>query len=233
MGLEAELELLLAGFYPQGNGQVLAHITPARSLAPLHLPERGALRRIRGISAVANLDVSIAERQRSRATERLKSKHKDIEITLLDLPARAKGTFLLLHAEFKQASACYVGLGALGNAPNRLRTRHAYGWRSSWQGPVRLMNTWRINSCCPWRSPPGVKVPHGAGHAAPADQCRSDPRVRHRRDRDRSGAKERSQRTRRAGEEMAMNKREHSRTKAGANPSLLDIFVVDYSCSAF
>lgn len=114
MGLEAELELLLAGFYPQGNGQVLARITPARSLTPLNLPERGALRRTRGIAGVANLDASIAERQRSRATERLKSKHKDIEIALLDLPARAKGTFLLLHAEFKQASACYVGLGALG-----------------------------------------------------------------------------------------------------------------------
>jgi RNA 3'-terminal phosphate cyclase (ATP) len=114
MGLEADLELLLAGFYPQGNGQVLAHITPTRSLAPLNLPERGALRRIRGISGVANLDASIAERQRSQAIERLKSKHKDIEIALLDLPARTKGTFLLLRAEFKQASACYVGLGALG-----------------------------------------------------------------------------------------------------------------------
>jgi RNA 3'-phosphate cyclase len=114
MGLNAELELLLAGFYPQGNGQARARIEPARELAPLHLPERGALKRIRGISAVANLDMAIAERQRSRAIERLKGKHKDIEIELLDLPARTRGTFLLLHAEFKQASACYVGLGALG-----------------------------------------------------------------------------------------------------------------------
>jgi RNA 3'-terminal phosphate cyclase (ATP) len=114
MGLETEIELLLAGFYPQGNGQIHASITPCRSLAPLHLPERGALKRIRGISAVANLDTAIAERQRTRAVERLKSRHKDIEIDLLDLPARTKGTFLLLHAEFKHTSACYVGLGALG-----------------------------------------------------------------------------------------------------------------------
>jgi RNA 3'-phosphate cyclase len=114
MGLNAELELLLAGFYPQGNGQVRARIAPARTLAPLHLPERGALRRIRGISAAANLDMSIAERQLSRAIERLRSRHKDVEIELLDLPARTKGTFLLIFAEFKHASACYVGLGALG-----------------------------------------------------------------------------------------------------------------------
>lgn len=114
MGLDAELELLLAGFYPQGNGQVVARIAPAPAIAPLRLPERGALRRIRGISAVANLDLSIAERQRNRAVERLKGRHKDIEIALLDLPARTKGTFLLLFAEFKHSSACYVGLGALG-----------------------------------------------------------------------------------------------------------------------
>lgn len=114
MGLGTELELLLAGFYPQGNGQVVARIEAARELAPLHLPERGALKRIRGISAVANLDMSIAERQRNRAIERLRSRYKGIEIELLDLPARTKGTFLLLFAQFKHASACYVGLGAPG-----------------------------------------------------------------------------------------------------------------------
>ncbi len=114
LGLDAEVELLLAGFYPQGNGQVRAIIRPVERIAPLRLPERGALRGIRGISAVANLDMSIAERQRNRALARLKGRHSKIEIELLDLPARNKGTFLLLLAEFKYSSACYVSLGALG-----------------------------------------------------------------------------------------------------------------------
>lgn len=114
LGLDAEIELLLAGFYPEGNGQVRATIRPVERIAPLRLPERGALRGIRGISAVANLDMSIAERQRNRALARLKGRHSKIEIELLDLPARNKGTFLLLLAEFKHSSACYVSLGALG-----------------------------------------------------------------------------------------------------------------------
>ena len=114
LGIDADLALLLAGFYPQGNGQVRATIRPVSRIEPLRLPERGALRRIRGISAAANLDMAIAERQRDRALERLRSKHKGVEIELLDLPARTKGTFLLLLAEFKHSTACTVGLGALG-----------------------------------------------------------------------------------------------------------------------
>lgn len=114
LGFNAEIELLLAGFYPEGSGQVRATIRPVERVAPLRLPERGALRSIRGISAVANLDMSIAERQRNRALTRLKGRHSKIEIELLDLPARNKGTFLLLLAEFKHSSACYVSLGAPG-----------------------------------------------------------------------------------------------------------------------
>jgi RNA 3'-terminal phosphate cyclase (ATP) len=114
MGLAVEISFRLAGFYPQGGGEVYARIDPARTLAPLHLPERGALKRISGISAVANLDISIAERQRGQALRRLRGRDKQIEIELLELPARSKGTFLLLLAEFRHGSACYVALGALG-----------------------------------------------------------------------------------------------------------------------
>lgn len=114
LGFDAEIELLLAGFYPEGNGQVRALIRPTDRIVPLRLPERGALRGIRGISAVANLDMSIAERQRDRALSRLRGRHGKIEIELLDLPARNKGTFLLLLAEFKHSTACYASLGAIG-----------------------------------------------------------------------------------------------------------------------
>jgi len=114
LGLGADVDLLLGGFYPQGNGQVRATIHPMGRIEPLRLPERGALKRIYGISAVANLDMSIAERQRDRALRRLHGRHNRIEIELVDLPARSKGTFLLLLAEFKHGAACYVGLGAIG-----------------------------------------------------------------------------------------------------------------------
>lgn len=114
LGFDADIELLLGGFYPEGNGQVRASIRPVNRIAALRLPERGALKRISGISAVANLDLSIARRQRARALARLQGRHNLVEIELLDLPARNKGTFLLLLAEFKHGAACYVSLGAIG-----------------------------------------------------------------------------------------------------------------------
>ncbi len=114
LGYDVELEMLLAGFYPQGGGEVRAEIEPVERVDPLLLPERGALKRITGISAVANLDTGIAERQRKTAFERLKARHGKVDIEVVDLPARTKGTMLLLLAEFRHTTACYFSLGALG-----------------------------------------------------------------------------------------------------------------------
>jgi RNA 3'-terminal phosphate cyclase (ATP) len=114
IGLAGEIKLDLAGFYPQGGGIVQAKIAPAAAIAPLRLTERGALKGIRGLSLVANLDRSIAERQRDRALCRLADRHNRIEIEAADIWANTKGTALILLAEFKHSSACYSALGALG-----------------------------------------------------------------------------------------------------------------------
>ena len=114
IGLAGELKLDLAGFYPQGGGIVQATIEPADTISPLRLTERGALKGIRGLSLVANLDLSIAERQRDRALRRLAGRHNRIEIEVADLWANTKGTALILLAEFKHSSACFFGLGGLG-----------------------------------------------------------------------------------------------------------------------
>ncbi len=114
LGCDVDLDMLLAGFYPQGQGQVRATFRPVARLAPLDLPERGALRAIRGISAVANLDMSIAVRQQQTALQRLKGRTSRLDIELLDMPARTKGTMLLLLAEFRHSTVCYFSLGALG-----------------------------------------------------------------------------------------------------------------------
>ncbi len=108
------MKLDLAGFYPQGGGIVQAAIEPADTISPLRLTERGALKGIRGVSLVANLDMSIAERQRDRALRRLADRHNRIEIEVADIWANSKGTALILLAEFKHSTACYFGLGALG-----------------------------------------------------------------------------------------------------------------------
>jgi RNA 3'-terminal phosphate cyclase (ATP) len=101
LGIEFQLELAMAGFYPQGGGELRAEIPGGARPVSLNLPERGGLQRLRGLSAVANLPLEIAERQRSQALRRLgrRSPELDVHIEVQPLPARSPGTLLLLLAE--------------------------------------------------------------------------------------------------------------------------------------
>jgi len=120
IGFDLQLDMQLAGFYPQGAGVVHAVVRPAAQLLPLRLIERGQLKRIQGISAVANLDVSIAERQRDQALGRLADRFPNIDITIQKMPSLFRGTTLLLIAEFEQSQCCYFGLGARGKRAERV-----------------------------------------------------------------------------------------------------------------
>jgi RNA 3'-terminal phosphate cyclase (ATP) len=114
LGLDADLTLAEAGFYPQGGGKVQATIRPGGEIKSLELTRRGNLMQIRGLSAVANLDRKIAERQRSQVLRRLGSQYPLNDLRIQQMPSRFKGTLLLLLAEFEHSQACYFALGALG-----------------------------------------------------------------------------------------------------------------------
>ena len=120
IGFRIQLELETAGFYPRGGGRIRAVVQPAARLSPLHLTNRGSLKRIRGISAVANLDVSVAERQKLQSLKRLSQLLGGIEIGILHLPSPSRGSFLLLLAEFENSQCCFYGLGARGKSAERV-----------------------------------------------------------------------------------------------------------------
>ncbi len=120
IGFQIRLELEAAGFYPRGGGRVRAAVEPAGTLAPLRLTQRGALKRIRGISGVAGLDIDVAERQKRQALRRLEQLSKQIEIEMVQLPSPSRGTFVLLLAEFEGSQGCFCGLGARGKPAERV-----------------------------------------------------------------------------------------------------------------
>lgn len=120
IGFDAELKLELAGFYPHGAGRMRADIRPATTLAPLQITARGALKRIRGISAIANLDWSVAERQKQQVLKRLKDLSQDIEIEVIQLPSQFRNTMLLLIAKFENSQCCFFGLGERGKRAERV-----------------------------------------------------------------------------------------------------------------
>jgi RNA 3'-terminal phosphate cyclase (ATP) len=120
MGFKLKLFSEKAGFYPQGGGSIQAVLRPSQALQPLQLAERGNLLRINGISAAANLDEEIAQRQKHQALRRLEPLCRDTKIKTLNLPAQGKGTFILLIAEFEQGRACYTALGEKGKPAEKV-----------------------------------------------------------------------------------------------------------------
>lgn len=105
------------GFYPRGGGNVTAEIKAAGGIKPLDLEARGGLQRIRGYSAVGNLPLSIAERQRAAALELVRDRLRGkvpIEVKLLNVPTPGHGTFIFLLAEYENIRTGFTSLGALG-----------------------------------------------------------------------------------------------------------------------
>lgn len=120
IGFDAEIEMARAGFYPAGGGIVRAAIRPAWRLQPIRLVERGPLRAIRGMSAVARLDPGIARRQRDQASRRLAGRAPVLELDVVSLESASPGTLLLLQAEFEHSGACFFSLGERGKPAERV-----------------------------------------------------------------------------------------------------------------
>lgn len=114
MGLHARSELNAWGFYPLGGGEVAVDIDPVDSLKGLKLTERGSLRNVTGVSAVANLPASIAQRQNLHASRKLSAEGIRPEIEEIDAPAKGKGSFLFLLAEYENCCCGFSSLGARG-----------------------------------------------------------------------------------------------------------------------
>lgn len=129
MAIPFELDMPLAGFYPRGGGELVARIPGGACPQPLGLTGRGALRAIRGLSAVACLPLQIAERQRDQALRRLHAMLPRIDpvLTLAELPSHTPGTMLLLLAEFEHGQACSFALGARGKRAERVAEEAVHG----------------------------------------------------------------------------------------------------------
>jgi len=120
IGFDADLEMARAGFYPAGGGIVHAAIRPVGCLHPIRVVQRGPLRAIRGISAVAGLDPRIGQRQRDQAASRLGVLAPVLELEVVRLSSSSPGTLLLLRAEFENSGACFFSLGERGKPAERV-----------------------------------------------------------------------------------------------------------------
>ena len=121
LGLNAQLRIDSAGYYPKGGGKISGTIRQMGAIGPLELNLRGRLVSINGTSGVSNLPKSIAERQKRQAIKRLqllswKDRTPEIHIRTEDLKSPGKGTFLVISAEYEGGRCCFTGLGEIGKS---------------------------------------------------------------------------------------------------------------------
>ncbi len=122
MGVSSEAGIEKWGFYPRGGGLVRLRINPVQELKPISLTERGSSKKIRGISAIANLPKHVADRQKEQALKRIRN---ELEIdpnldVLYDAPSIAQGSFLFLLAEYEGIIVGFSSLGARGKPAEKV-----------------------------------------------------------------------------------------------------------------
>ncbi len=120
VGLKLSLKLEQAGFFPRGGGQIQMEINPSKQISSLTIPERGDIKQISGISAVANLDRKIAEKQRNQVLRLLGHRYPLSDIRIINLPSANKGTTICLVCEFEHSRACFTSLGEPGKPAEKV-----------------------------------------------------------------------------------------------------------------
>lgn len=120
IGITLSLAIEQYGFYPRGGGHIRAEIEPVKEIKPLKILEPGRLLRIEGISGVANLPLSIAERQKEAFLKSISLLTVPAEIKTLSVKSPGQGTFIFIEAVYEDSVAGFSSLGERGKRAERV-----------------------------------------------------------------------------------------------------------------
>jgi len=110
MGPTVHVALERAGFYPAGGGRFFVNIEPSAKLSPLHLLERGEIKRRTAKAVVAALPGAIAKRELEKVEQRLGWIGEQLQIR--QLPSEwGPGNLLTLEIESENVTEVFTGFG--------------------------------------------------------------------------------------------------------------------------
>ena len=113
MGPEVELDLATPGFFPVGGGRFHAQIAPVKTLSPLVLLERGAIRERRARILLSKLPTPIAEREATVVREELRWWPEECSVETIAHP-KGPGNVVVLEIEAEQVTGVFTGFGQRG-----------------------------------------------------------------------------------------------------------------------
>src|SRR5262245_59125919 len=109
--ITAELERL--GFYPAGGGRMSVTVEPAPSLSRLDLATRGEVKSRRAKAVVANLPLSIAERELNLIAKKMSWPREWTKAESVD-GSRGPGNVVTIELECEQVTEVFTGFGERG-----------------------------------------------------------------------------------------------------------------------
>jgi RNA 3'-terminal phosphate cyclase (ATP) len=128
MGVEATLESRRPGWFPIGQGEVVADIAGApRALRPVDCRERGVLRRVWGRATTTNLPAHVAQRMADRAGALLAAAGLAADIALSTGAAVSTGAALFLGAAYGHGRGGVTALGKRGEPAETVAEEAAAG----------------------------------------------------------------------------------------------------------
>lgn len=113
MGISVHSSIKRYGFYPKGGGRISVEVGPVKEIKPIRCFKDEHPLQLSGTSGVANLPITIAQRQIRSAKQCLADAGFDAVLEPRDVPSPSAGTFLFLRAE-KGYPAGFSSLGERG-----------------------------------------------------------------------------------------------------------------------
>jgi RNA 3'-terminal phosphate cyclase (ATP) len=113
MGPRVSARLERAGFYPAGGGRFTVEIQPAETLKPLHLTERGPVKRQLARVIISNLPQHVAEREIRVLGSKLGWRKELLRIEPVPDPA-GPGNVILVEIECEHITEVFCAFGQRG-----------------------------------------------------------------------------------------------------------------------
>jgi RNA 3'-terminal phosphate cyclase (ATP) len=110
MGPQVTAELERPGFYPAGGGRMSVSIEPAAELTRLDLLTRGEVRERRAKAVVANLPISIAERELKVVARKMSWPRESMKAEAVEL-SPGPGNVVTIEIECEHVTEVFTGFG--------------------------------------------------------------------------------------------------------------------------